>query len=457
MILIILEIGRQKRPKCPPTRRPTRQSSAVPYHDFICQRLEIGLTAQRIYQDLIAEHDFTSSYDSVKRYVRKLKKTQPRVYVRIHTAAGEEAQVDFGTGAPTLKNGRYKRPWLFKMVLSYSRHAYEEVVWHQDVETFIRCHERAFAFFGGVPKLIRLDNLKSGVLKAHLYEPTLNPVYAEFAKHTGFVPLPCLPGKPEHKGKTESGVGYTQNNALKGLKFDSLEAQNTHLRHWNKTWARTRVHGTTKKQVWQLFVEKERSELQTLPEKPFQFFKIGQRKVHPDGHIEVGRAYYSAPHHCVGKILSVHFNNLWVKVFDGSERVAFHRTAQPGRFQTEKHHLPAHKTLTSEQFKNKLVSQAATIGPHCKLWALKAIKERDRLALRPIQGVLRLQDKYAPEQLDWACRQALKLNSVRYTTVKALCEDQPQAHQQLELLQQHEIIRALDGYQTYLNTLDEPQ
>jgi transposase len=454
----------ESRPKCPPTEegqsKPSRRSLAAPYHKIISEKLEVGLTAQRIYQDLVTEHNFTDAYDSVKRYVRKLKLTAPRVYARIHTTAGEEAQVDFGQGAPTLKNSRYMRPWLFKMVLSYSRHSYEEVVWQQDIETFIRCHERAFASFPGVPGLIRLDNLKSGVLNAHLYEPILNPVYAAFAAHAGFIPLPCLPRKPEHKGKTESGVGYTQDNALKGLKFDSLEAQNAHLRHWNKTWARTRIHGTTKKQVWKLFTEKEQTALKALPEQSFQFFKPGHRKVHPDAHIEVARAYYSVPHHFIGQSLTVHYNSLWVKVFDGTQRVAFHRTTQPGRFQTEKPHLPAHKTMTVKDFENKLLRQATDIGPHCKLWALKALQVRDRLAFRPIQGVLRLKDKYTPKHLDWACDQALKLNSVRYTTIKALCEDQPQEQQeevncQHKLLQEHEIIRSLQGYQSYLDTLEQ--
>lgn len=164
------EADSQNRPKCPPDRLPTRTSSAAPFEDVIRDGLARELSAQRIYQDLVSEHRYSGSYQSVKRYVRRIRESDPDAYVRLHAAPGEEAQVDFGKGAPTLRDGRYARPWLFKMVLSHSRHSYEEVVWRQDVETFIRCHERGFAFFGGVPRLVRLDNLKSGVLKAHLYE-----------------------------------------------------------------------------------------------------------------------------------------------------------------------------------------------------------------------------------------------------------------------------------------------
>jgi len=457
----------QNRPKCPPTslgtnpptpsepRKPTRTSPAQAYDAVIRQKLRQKLSAQRIYQDLVVEYGYKFGYDSIKRYVRKLKAKTPKLYARIHTAAGEEAQVDFGQGAPTLKNGRYVRPWLFKIVLSYSRHSYEEVVWSQDVETFIRCHERAFQVFGGVPGLVRLDNLKSGVLKAHLYEPELNPLYAAFAKHTGFTPLPCLPRKPEHKGKTESGVGYTQDNALKGRRFDSLEAQNAFLKYWNRTWARTRIHGTTKKQVWALFTNLEQDALKPLPATSFQYFKLGSRKVQADGHIEVARAYYSVPHRYLAREVQVQFNSDWVKVLDGHQVIAFHRTLQPGRFQTDKRHLPENKCLSTEQYKRKLLARCSHIGANCRIWAEKALEARQQLAFRPIQGIIGLQKKYAADKIDWACQQALKINSLRYHTIALLCQEKLESGpvtRQLELLQDHELIRSPQEYQQQFET-----
>lgn len=436
-------------------QKPTRTSYAAAYDQIIRDKLALGLSAQRIYQDLVCEYDFNHGYDSIKRYVRKIAKQNPKVSIRIHTLPGEEAQVDFGKGALTLKNGRYVRPWFFKMVLSYSRHSYEECVWTQDVETFIRCHEHGFETFGGVPAVIRLDNLKSGVLTAHLFEPQLNPVYTAFAKHYGFAPLPCLPGKPEHKGKTESGVGYTKDNALKGLKFDSIEAQNSHLRKWNKCWARTRIHGTTKKQVWSVFINEEQSALKPLPQQLFQFFKIGTRIVHNDGHIEVNKAFYSVPHRLLGEEVSVQFNSKWVKVFAGDQLAAFHRIVPPGRFQTDKRHLPENKCLTTEEYKTKLLNRCREVGHQCTLWASKVIKERNQLGFRAIQGVLRLKQNYSLETINHACGQAVKLNSCRYHTVKLLCEDRQGSSEinngiQLELLQHHDLIRMPEEYQYYL-------
>ncbi len=457
-------LDNQKRPKCPPSlqpdgqAKPTRISSAAEYEDVIREKLALGLTARRIYQDLVADHGYNHSYDSVKRFVRKLKRRTPAVVAHIHSQPGEEAQVDFGLGAPTLKtcpgrNSRYVKPWLFKMVLSHSRHSYEEVVWSQDVETFIGCHQHAFEAFGGVPALIRIDNLKSGVLKAHLYEPELNPLYSAFAEHYGFVVLPCLPRKPEHKGKVESGIGYTQDNALKGLKFDTLVAQNAHLRDWNRRWARTRIHGTIKQQVWAVFIEMERNALQPLPEKPFAYFKVGTRKVHADGHIEVKGAYYSVPHHYLGQSLTVHFNAQWVKALNGTEVVAFHRRVQPGRFCTQKDHLPENKTLTQEEYKARLLARCASIGEATHTWAQMALKERKQRAFRAIQGLLRLPDKYALDVVEKACEQARKIGSAHYQMVASLCTAISQleaGNEQLELIQQHEIIRDPKDYQQFI-------
>lgn len=152
-----------------------------PFVAFVAKEYQKRLTAQRIYQDLVEQHDYRGGYDSVKRYVRKLRKRHRRYYERLSHLPGREAQVDFGKAPCVVRiNGRYRHPWLFKMTLSCSKHAYEELVEHQDLETFIRCHERAFTFLGGVPEIVTLDNLKSGVLQASVYDPVLNATYLAF-------------------------------------------------------------------------------------------------------------------------------------------------------------------------------------------------------------------------------------------------------------------------------------
>jgi transposase len=423
-------------------------STCAAHHDFIVGALQSGLSAQRIYQDLVQTQRFEGSYSSVRRYAQKLKGKSKEVFSRVHTPPGEEAQVDFGQGAPTLRNGKWVRPALFVMVLSWSRHSYQEVVWKQDLETFIRCHERAFAFFGGVPTVIRLDNLKSGVLMAHLFEPELNPVYADFAKHCGFTPLPCLPRKPHHKGKVEAGVKYVQNNALQGRTFQTLEEQNAFLGRWSQETASLRTHGTTKQRVRAAY-EEERSFLQ-LPPVPYEYFKTGTRRVHPDGHIEVDGAYYSVPHRLVGQSVTVHYTSEWVKALVASEPVAFHRKVQPGAFRTERDHFPAGKTRSFQEHLQKAVEGCKEIGPDCFNWAEEVVKARQRLSLRAIQGVLSLAKSYAKEAINRACSQALQIGSVRYHTVKLLCADEAPP-----VSQQHEILRTMEDYRHYLDAVEK--
>ena len=422
----------------------TSKSKVFIFDEQITKKLGLGQTARSIYQDLYLEEDYRGSYDSVKRYVRKLKNKHPQLYARIETPPGEEAQVDFGRGAPTLKNGRYLRPWLFVMTLSNSRKIFVTVVWSQDVETFIRCHEEAFLFFGGVPKIIKIDNLKSGVLKAHLYEPEINPNYQSLSEHYGFVVWPCRVRTPEHKGKVESGIKYVQNNALQGKRFESLDEQNAFLRHWNRTWATTRIHGTTKRQVGQMFKE-EQPQLQPLPSKPFLFFSVGTRKVNSgDSHIEVKGAYYPVPPKYMGRQVVVHYNRKWVKVLYKGKTIQWLSAIEKGRFHPDKSCLPTNKAMDRNAWQKRLLKRCQVTGESVKAWADLAVVERGLPAYRSIQGVLTLQGKYSSRLLNQACSLAVERNAYSYNVVRQILEElslQARTQTRLELTQEGEIIR----------------
>jgi transposase len=191
---------------------------AEPYREQIEAGLRQGLTAQRIWQDLCAEVAYPHSYASVRRYVRRLKQRQPKLVDVLEHPPGEEAQVDFFQGPPTFDaaQGRWRRPWIFRMTLSCSKHGYEEPLWTQDRDGFLRAHERAFVRFHGVPKVIRHDNLKAAVVRACLYDPDVSEVYAAFAQHWGFVPLPSRPRHPQENGVAERSGGYVKIQRLEG-------------------------------------------------------------------------------------------------------------------------------------------------------------------------------------------------------------------------------------------------
>ncbi len=182
-----------------------RQSLCQPWAAQIEAAIQVGLSAQRIYQDLVGQYAFPGSYQAVKRFVRQVRQAQPIPFMRMEVEPGTEAQVDFGQGAWVWVNGKRKRPHLFRVTLSHSRKGYSEVVWRQTTENFIRCLENAFRSFGGVPRTLVIDNLRAAVTRADWYDPELNAKVEEFCRHYGTVVLPTRPAMPHHKGKIEAG------------------------------------------------------------------------------------------------------------------------------------------------------------------------------------------------------------------------------------------------------------
>jgi transposase len=263
-------------------------SACEPYRSFIEDRIRIGLSAQRIYQDLVSEKGFSNAYDSVKRFVRRLKgdsSTTP--FRRMEVLPGEEAQVDYGQGPWIVQpDGKRRRSHVFRIVLSHSRKGYSELSFYQTTEAFIRSMENSFIEFGGVPQTLVIDNLKAAVSHPDWYDPELTKKVADFASHYGTTILPTKPYMPRHKGKIERGVDYVKENALKGRIFNSLDSANRFLRHWERNVADTRIHGTTREQV-RLAYERERSHLLPLPDGLFPSFEEATRRVAMDGHVQV--------------------------------------------------------------------------------------------------------------------------------------------------------------------------
>ena len=215
------------------TAIPKSASSCEPFRQVIEAKLEQGLHAQRIFQDLQIEHDFQGKYWSVRRYVKKLRVEKPQAFRRIEVEPGWEAQVDFGTGSPIVgKDGRRRRTHVLRVVLSHSRKGYAEVVFRQTTDDFIATLENAFWHFGGVPKTVVIDNLRAAVKNPDWYDPELVPKLRAFEQHYGITILPTRPYTPRHKGKVERGVDYVQENALRGRTFATLLEQNDFLTHW---------------------------------------------------------------------------------------------------------------------------------------------------------------------------------------------------------------------------------
>lgn len=427
---------------------PGSRSAAKAYAEAIEEKLEKGLTVQRVWQDLVEEYGYGHSYESIKRYVRRLHRLASRPVGVMHSPAGEEVQVDFFHGAPTFHegSGQWRRPWVFRMTLCHSRHGYEEAVWDQKQETFLRLHERAFRDFGGVPKIVRLDNQKPGVSRACLFDPDVNTVYVAFAKHWDFTPLPIRPRNPRENGKEERAGGYVKSNALKARRFDSLADHNAHLKHWNRTVARLRIHGTTRRQVWTHFQETDQKALQALPAQDFPIFSRGIRSVHPDSHVEVAQSFYPVPPRLIGKDVEVRWDEHLVRVFEGEALVAVRPRVAPGDYAPSPGQSSSEMASSTRSYLNALLGRCERLGAPLRQWGEAAFEERGVRALRLIQGVLSLTRKHPKEALLAAAKTALTHKLFRYKDLLRLTQNATPGPKEKALTQEHDLIRPLTQY-----------
>jgi transposase len=444
------------------------RSACEPYREWIEAQVRLKRNAQAIYQQLVDDYGFSHRYNSVKRFVRALKRCEPEQFDRLEFLPGEEAQVDYGEGAPTLdpRSGKYRRPRLFVMTLRYSRRSFRKVVWKSSAEVWCRLHEEAFRYFGGCPEYVVLDNLKEGVIKPDLYEPELNRLYAAILAHYRVTADPTRVRDPDRKGTVESAIQHTQGTALKGRRFDSLEAQNDFLMHWEERWAASRVHGRAKRQVAAMFQE-EKPHLRPLPLAPFRYFTDGVRTVYDDTTITVDGASYGARPAAIGSQVLVRVYDLEIEIRDlrTQELIRSHGRAQPGSLR-----LPESERLFNPSRQTRhLLSQAKLIGPKTHELCSLLFETQGRVVQKTLWGILGVSKKYPPLIVERACAIALARNIRSSKEVGAIADgvfEEALAHVEAHglahpgfpsagttpwLTQQDPLIREASEYEDFFN------
>jgi transposase len=431
---------------------PPARSHCTPFFEFISEAVERGRNAVGIYQQLVDLHGYAHSYESVKRFVRALRAAAgEEAHPVIETAPGEEGQVDYGEG-PMVRDasGRYRRTRMFAFTLGCSRKSVRLLVWKSSSEVWARLHEKAFQRLGGAPKTVVLDNLKEGVLKPDIYEPTLNPLYRDVLKHYGAVALPCRVRDPDRKGKVESSVGHAQRTPLKGMRFDSLEAAQAYLDTWETRWADTRIHGTTKRQVAAMFAE-ERPHLLALPAEPFRYYQFGERTVHLDGCVEVAGAYYMAAPGRLGRLVDVQWDELYVRILERGTDHVFreHLRQKRGRYRYKEEDRPKRTPESTLRLLERARRAGKSIGALCA-----EIHQREPIGgVRRILGVLRLASRRGVPTVEEACSTAIEVGVPTYHFVRRYVERRtPPA---LNLNQVDELIRPLTHYRDLIHRMTE--
>jgi len=430
-------------------QRSPSASACEGYREAIEVGLSRGRNAMAIWQDLVDQYGFASSYQSVQRFVRRLRGTQtPEARVVITTPPGQEAQVDYGTG-PMVRDPetrKYRRTRLFVMTLGCSRKAVRLLTFRSSARIWAELHERAFRRLGGATRIVVLDNLREGVLVPDVYDPALNPLYRDVLAQYGAVAMPCRIQDPDRKGKVESGVGHTQKTPLKGLRFENLQDAQAYLDRWEEHWADTRIHGTTKRQVAAMFAE-EKPFLLPLPVEPFRYYQYGERVVHLDGCVEVEAAYYGAPPGWIGRVVRVQWDELFVRLLDPKtgQLLREHVRQKRGWYRIQ---LEDHSKRTPLRVA-QLLWRAGRAGAHIGALCEAIHRQLGEVGVRRILGVLSLAKKYGAAAVEEACTAALEMGVQEYRFVRRYLERCPQAP--LSLQQVNPLIRELVQYRDLIH------
>jgi len=302
-----------------------RQSGLAPYHGMIKDWLEKeDYQATRIH-DLVQLQGYTGSYETVKRYVRKVKEDRDRIaYIRFETNPGLQAQVDFWDFKVKSADGSEQTVYAFVMVLGFSRHMYVEFIEHCTITAFLDCHKHAFGYFGGVPGEILYDNMKNVVIRRLLGRAVFNDRLLDFSAHYGFKPQAAPPYAPWYKGKVERPIHYLRERFWRGYVFTGLEQANRDGSEWVNTTAFHRIHGTPHQKVSERFAV-EQPRLGQLTNRPYDTSEKVTRKVYRDCQISFGGNRYVVPHKMVGKKVLLKIKKGTLRVYHDETLLAVYR------------------------------------------------------------------------------------------------------------------------------------
>jgi hypothetical protein len=319
--------------------------------------------------------------------------------------------------------GKPVKTWGLVVVLSYSRVGYYAICYDQKLETLTREVAQAFSYFGGVPKRLKIDNMRTAVLENRHYELEFNQDFLEFANHYNTVIIPCTPYSPEQKGKVEAGVKYLQMNFVNGRTFTDDRDIAARLKDWTHNYANQRIHGTTKKVPWEELLQKEREALQPLPDTPFAYFNRSIRKAAPNCHIHFENNYYSVPFALVGKEVTVRWNQSLVRIVCQGEQVALHlRATGRGNYVTVRHHLPDYKIYSENERQVKYESKLKEMGENAHEYFRWLLTRKENYWFQIVRGILGLAQTYGGEAVNLSLKRALFYQVRDILTIRHILE-----------------------------------
>lgn len=411
---------------------PPQQVSSVDRWRCSIEKLRAKGAGPTAIHDYLRLHepDYDGSLSAVKRLCLRMKReqgpTEEDVAIPVETPPGEVAQVDFGYVGKCYdpSRGVLRKAWVFVMTLGYSRHMFCEIVFDQKIQTWLDLHVRAFEFFGGVPKVIVPDNLKSAVIRAAFAvddDPVINRSYRELARYYGFQIDPTPPRSPEKKGKVERDVRYVKGSFFKTWESVEIDEDRRQLRRWLMEVAARRRHGTTGRVPLEAFEQEEKPELSQLPTKRWEPVVWKYAKVHRDSHVQIDGAFYSAPWRFIRETLWVRCTRQAVAIYRKDELLCTHSRVPRGKRNTIEEHLPERRRQLRHRSREHWMKLAARIGPEVTE-LVEAIFGSDDvlLKLRKVQAVVTHLEGFPATRARRAARRALHFGNLEYRAIKTI-------------------------------------
>lgn len=392
------------------------------FHEAIVAGLATN-TVRTVWQRLRDERGMQVSETTFRRYVqqrvRRVREEDVTV-LKEPTPPGEVAEVDYGRLCVVEMGGRRRTLQGFVMTLPFSRHLFVDVVDHCDQESWVRSHVAAFTFFGGAPRMLRLDNLKTGVLRPDIYDPQLNRAYTELAEHYGVLLDPCRAGRPKDKPHVERAVPYVRESLARGREHLGHGGLRELAPGWCTEVAGRRPHRTFPETVLEVFESVERPTLLPLPAEPFEVAHWATATVHPDCHVQVRGHLYTVPWPNLGRRVAVRVGERVVRIYDQGTLIKTHLRQRGVRRYTDPADLPPSKVAFLQRTPAWCRRRAAELGDDVAA-AIGALLEDPcpLIHLRQAQAILRLADTYPAGRLQAACRIAAEADAT-YRTVRTI-------------------------------------
>jgi transposase len=436
--------------------QPLRASVVDPYLGFVRQTLEQHprLRATRIYA-MIRDRGYSGSVGQLRRVVARLRPQPREAFLQLEMFPGEQGQVDWAYFGPVMV-GRAKRSLsCFVMTLSHSRALYLEFFFDQTMENFLRGHVHAFAFFGGQPRVILYDNLKSAVLERRGNHISFHPRLIELSAHYHFAPRPCQVRAGNQKGRVERAIRYVRESFWAGRTFTTLSECNRQAWFWRDQVAHLRPWpGGDLRTVSQVF-EQERARLLPHAAHPFPTERIEPVRSAKTIYVRFDLNQYSIPPEAVGRQLTLAASDTHVRILDGANEIGRHtRSYDRGQLVLDPAHQDAVLKSKRKAFHSAPAGRLEQLVPESRALLDQAFAHGESVA-QEASRLSKLLEQYGATALRKAIAEALDRSTPRSSSVAFLLRCQPRSTPMMLDLSRHPQAQSLDVRPHDLETYDE--